>query len=117
MSDNNTFHARVMNNDDFRVHVDGQILEYWLTDSVRDEICQWLTANELDYREVVAPQQVTIADGQLTATMYDLNDNGQRFTRDGYEAAKVSRTVPLKVDPPKCWWRKLPADYETVYRP
>ncbi|PBC72304.1 MULTISPECIES: hypothetical protein [unclassified Streptomyces] len=73
----------------------------------RQQLCDWLTANGIDYQNVAVPDPLTVEtvpDGQriIRHTVYLLTDDGYRYTdpNDPNQAAREERTAPLLVEPP-----------------
>lgn len=77
-----------------------------VTESLRDQLVQWLDANGIDAKIVPHDALMTYADGQLTTDLYVSGPNGGRVwepSRD--EAARTSATYPVTDPPPDiAWW-------------
>ncbi|MFI1161420.1 hypothetical protein [Streptomyces sioyaensis] len=73
----------------------------------RQQLCDWLTANGIDYREVAVPDPLTVETlptGQrvIRHTVYLRDADGSRYTDpdDRNQAAREERTTRLIVEPP-----------------
>lgn len=75
--------------------------------SRRQQLCDWLTANGIDYREVAVPDPLTVEtlpNGQriIRYTIYLRTADGHRYTDPDQDnqTAREERTTPLVVEPP-----------------
>lgn len=89
-------------------------------DSRRKELCDWLTANHIEPRDVPLRGDLTVdtVDGQrvIRYEAFVLTDDGRQIEDPRWEgvggAAVERRSVPLLVEPPD-WWEP----YEKPTRP
>lgn len=67
----------------------------------RNELCDWVRANDLDPADIPDGSTITVADGQITTTVFVRNADGklQVDPLDPHSVIKHTITVPLKVEP------------------
>lgn len=78
-----------------------------LTESLRDQLVEWLGANGIDAKVVPHDALMTYADGQLTTDLYLTGPNGGRVMEPNSsdEAARTSATYAVTAPPPDvAWW-------------
>ncbi|MFD7995460.1 hypothetical protein [Streptomyces mexicanus] len=79
-----------------------------LTESRREAVCAWLTANGIDPRDVPQDADITIDQGAtgrfLRCEVFDRGPDGHiKVDERGKKPAILVINVPLKVEPPD-WW-------------
>lgn len=83
--------------------------KHTLPDDRRVQLCEWLTANDIDPRGIMYDSDLSIIDtDDGRAIRYEMtvrNADGRIVLDDrGERVATEMRTVPLKTEPPE-WWQ------------
>lgn len=96
--------------DTFVVDNEGEVLTYPIVywGPRHEQLVAWVEAHGIEPSCVAIPSRATIRDGMLTLELYALNEDGQRYSDEPEgPAARTTRTVPLVMEPPSGWVKRV----------